>query len=189
MNLGQVVQRKKNIECDQFHVTCLVFYYALFYKNLLSLFSHAPLSELSAAALVVGPTWSEYVILAVAHLKMEHVGEAKVLFQFYVKLVTNCRLYVTICLSNFYLLFMYVYFFPYLPVIIYHQYLSFPDSVSFMHLCSPVTSLCFCEIWAWARPSLCLSLFGHFRIPSIFWDFVRFSFSWISHCCPILHSH
>ena len=29
-------------------------------------------------------------------------------------------------------------------------------SVIIMHSCSPVTSLCFCQIWARARPSLCL---------------------------------
>ena len=40
---------------------------------------------------VVGPT-QIFVIVAVVHLKMEHVGEANVsvLFLFYVKLVTKC---------------------------------------------------------------------------------------------------
>ena len=57
---------------------------------------------------------------------------------------------LTICLSlsSFYLLFMWVYYFSYLPVIIYHQYLLFPDPCQFLHSCSPVMSVCSCEIWA-----------------------------------------
>ena len=50
---------------------------------------------------------------------------------------------VTICLSlsSVYLLLLCVYYFLYLPVIIYHQLLSFPDSD--MQSCSPVTHLHF----------------------------------------------
>ena len=65
--------------------------------------------------------------------------------------------------------------------IIFHICLSlFIISITIPRFCqfmySPDTSLYICEIWARARPSLRRSLFGHFRIPGIFWDFIRFSF-------------
>ena len=53
-------------------------------------------------------------------------------------------IYLFMC--SLYLLFLYVNYFLYLPVTIYYQYY-------------PVTSLCFCEIWAWAR-RVCVSLYS-----------------------------
>ena len=89
---------------------------------------------------------------------------------------------VTICLDCIYAFCMFI---------IFHIcQLSLINSIYYSHSLSvhAITSLYICEIWARARPSLHLSLFGHFRISGI-WDFICFLFSWISSCCPNLHCH
>ena len=62
---------------------------------------------------------------------------------------------------------LYLYYFSSLASFHLSLVLLIPRFCQFMQSCSPVTSLCFCVIWAQARPSLRLSLFGHFRIPGI----------------------
>ena len=82
------------------------------------------------------------------------------------------------------ILFIVVIFHSQILVIFHSQILSV-----IMHLCSPVMSLCFCAFWDRARPSLRLSLFGHFRILGIFWMLPLYLVFLVSRTFSNLHSN
>ena len=89
----------------------------------------------------------------------------------------NINLAYTVTVWDF--LFCFCLYFLYLSSF-HYQYLPCIHSVTFLYLCSLVSSLCLCLIWARSQPESASALFGYFRdsgifieLPSllVFWNF------------------
>ena len=99
--------------------------------------------------------------------------------QFLSARLQKCRSFCNNLKLSVWFLFMFLYIY-YFSLSAQHHLLSvfhIPRFCQFLHSCSPVMSVCSCEIWAWAHPESASSLFGHFQNSGIFLDFVHLSFS------------